>query len=299
MPRIALPQQRVVVVEVELAALDRERQRPPSGGGRSAPAAASRSTARAIAARSRGARVVAAVLEAVGRARSACRAGPSPRARRVHQRDEARHACRAARWASAIAASLPDGSSSPWSIVSTPIRLPAREQADARALVVQRLARDRAPARPRGTRSATSSAVIIFVSDAIGSTRVGSRRHSTRPVSRSNSSPARGGCLKRSAHRVARRRRAAPRAARARCRRRPAARCRRRRRARRRRRRGARGRARPSPALGDEEHDARPRRRARPAPPARARPAPPPAPPTALEQRVRHQLAAVASSAAP
>ncbi len=50
---------------------------------------------------------------------------------------------------------------------------------------------------PAGTRWTTSSAVIIFVSDAIGSTRVGSWRHSTRPVSRSNSSPERGGFLKR------------------------------------------------------------------------------------------------------
>ena len=49
---------------------------------------------------------------------------------------------------------------------------------------------------PGGTRRATSSAVIIFVSEAIGSTRVGSRRHSTRPVSRSNSRPERGGRLK-------------------------------------------------------------------------------------------------------
>ena len=45
---------------------------------------------------------------------------------------------------------------------------------------------------PFGTRRATISAVIIFVSDAIGSTRVGSRRHSTSPVSRSNSRPERG-----------------------------------------------------------------------------------------------------------
>ena len=50
---------------------------------------------------------------------------------------------------------------------------------------------------PGGTRRATSSAVIIFVSEAIGSTRVGSRRHSTRPVSRSNMRPERGGRLKR------------------------------------------------------------------------------------------------------
>src|SRR4051795_8188011 len=49
---------------------------------------------------------------------------------------------------------------------------------------------------PRGTRRATSSAVIIFVSEAIGSTRVGARRHSTRPVSMSNSSPDRGGWRK-------------------------------------------------------------------------------------------------------
>jgi hypothetical protein len=49
---------------------------------------------------------------------------------------------------------------------------------------------------PGGIRRATMSAVIIFVSDAIGSTRVGSRRHSTRPVSRSNMSPDRGWCLK-------------------------------------------------------------------------------------------------------
>ena len=50
---------------------------------------------------------------------------------------------------------------------------------------------------PGGTRSVTTSAVIIFVSEAIGSTRVGARRHSTRPVSMSNISPARGWCLKR------------------------------------------------------------------------------------------------------
>jgi hypothetical protein len=39
-------------------------------------------------------------------------------------------------------------------------------------------------------------AVIIFVSEAIGSTRVGSRRQSTRPVSRSNSNAERGALLK-------------------------------------------------------------------------------------------------------
>src|SRR3954467_4695933 len=50
---------------------------------------------------------------------------------------------------------------------------------------------------PGGTCWATSTAVLILVSDAIGSTRVGSRRHSTRPVSRSKSRPERGGCLKR------------------------------------------------------------------------------------------------------
>ena len=45
------------------------------------------------------------------------------------------------------------------------------------------------------TRSTTTSAVIIFVSDAIGRTTVGSRRQSTRPVSRSNSSADFGGFL--------------------------------------------------------------------------------------------------------
>ena len=56
---------------------------------------------------------------------------------------------------------------------STRIALAARQHADARAAVAQRLARDR-HARARGaSRSATTSAVIIFVSEAIGSTRVG------------------------------------------------------------------------------------------------------------------------------
>ena len=86
----------------------------------------------------------------------------------------------------------------------TPIHLPRGSSADARALVAQRLAGDLAPWRPRGTRSVTTSAVIIFVSEAIGSTRVGSWRHSTRPVSMSNSSPERGGLLEADAHGVAR-----------------------------------------------------------------------------------------------
>ena len=43
----------------------------------------------------------------------------------------------------------------------------------------------------------TTSAVIILVSDAIGSTRVGWWRQSTRPVSMSNMRPDRGMCLKR------------------------------------------------------------------------------------------------------
>ena len=42
-------------------------------------------------------------------------------------------------------------------------------------------------------RSTVSSAVMIFVRLAIGSTSVGRRRHSTSPVSTSNTSPARGG----------------------------------------------------------------------------------------------------------
>ena len=49
---------------------------------------------------------------------------------------------------------------------------------------------------PALTRSTTTSAVIIFVSDAIGWTSVGLRRYSTRPVSRSNSSADFGGFLK-------------------------------------------------------------------------------------------------------
>ena len=45
---------------------------------------------------------------------------PIRRARSFISVDEARARVPAARWASAIAASLPDGSSSPLSIVSTP-----------------------------------------------------------------------------------------------------------------------------------------------------------------------------------
>ena len=49
---------------------------------------------------------------------------------------------------------------------------------------------------PSGTRSTTTSAVIIFVSEAIGRTLVGSRRQSTLPVSRSNTTADLGGFLK-------------------------------------------------------------------------------------------------------
>src|SRR3954466_6583327 len=47
------------------------------------------------------------------------------------------------------------------------------------------------------SRFTTISAVIIFVSDAIGSTRSGSRRQRTAPVSRSKSRPLRGWSWKR------------------------------------------------------------------------------------------------------
>ena len=45
--------------------------------------------------------------------------------------------------------------------------------------------------------STTTSAVMIFVRLAIGRTRSGRRRHSTSPVSRSNTRPARGGFRRR------------------------------------------------------------------------------------------------------
>ena len=49
---------------------------------------------------------------------------PIARARAFISADEARARVPLTRWASAIAASLPEGSSSPWSIVSTPMRRP-------------------------------------------------------------------------------------------------------------------------------------------------------------------------------
>ena len=120
---VALPQQRVVVVEVELAALDRERQHglaaahDPRQPRHAQHGAGDR---REVA----GARVVAAVLRSRPGAEKREHSSPIRLARRVHQPHEAGHASAPARWASAIAASLPDGSSSPCSIVLTPIHLP-------------------------------------------------------------------------------------------------------------------------------------------------------------------------------
>ena len=99
--------------------------------------------------------------------------------------------------ASAIAASLPDGSSSPCSSALTLTRLPRGSRPTPEPVYASASAVMRAVAFP-GTRSTTTSAVIIFVSEAIGSTRVGRCRHSTRPVSTSNSRPERGGFRKRS-----------------------------------------------------------------------------------------------------
>ena len=72
---------------------------------------------------------------------------------------------------------------------STPTREPGASTA---ARVIRAAARG-------GRRSTTSSAVIIFVRLAMGSTRAGSRRHRTAPVSRSKTRPARGWWWKRSA----------------------------------------------------------------------------------------------------
>ncbi len=123
-------------------------------------------------------------------------ASPIARARRF-MRSTKRGTLPAARMASAIAASLPDGSSSPCSSAPTLTRLPRGSRPTPEPVYASASAVMRALAFP-GTRSTTTSAVIIFVSDAIGSTRVGRCRHRTRPVSTSNSRPARGARLKRS-----------------------------------------------------------------------------------------------------
>src|SRR5690349_3297934 len=95
------------------------------------------------------------------------------------------------RWASAIAASLPDGSRRPLSIVSSLMRLPRGRRPTPEPLYASASFVTLTFA-VGFSRCTTISAVIIFVSDAIGSTRSGRRRHRTSPVSRSKSRPLRG-----------------------------------------------------------------------------------------------------------
>ena len=82
-----------------------------------------RSTARAIAARSPAHEWLPASRIPLG-VENRVQASPIACARWFISRTNRRTLPPAARWASAIAASLPETSSSPWSIVCTPISLP-------------------------------------------------------------------------------------------------------------------------------------------------------------------------------
>src|ERR1700686_2604904 len=101
----------------------------------------------------------------------------------------------ATRSASAMAASLPEGSISPYSSVSSLTYLPAGstptlEPAALTALGVMRTCPEAGWERTR------RRAVIILASEAIGSRWVELIAHSTRPLLRSKSSAARGGWWK-------------------------------------------------------------------------------------------------------
>ena len=160
-----------MAVQVEPAALDREPERPPARGARCGGCAARPSRA-ASAPRGRARRSGCPSSRPCEEAKCV-QLEPELAARSVHQRDEARARCRRGGPASAIAASLPDTISRPFSSVSSRTRRPrgsspTPEPGSAAPPGVIRtgsfgLARARS----------TSSAVMIFVRLAIGSTRSG------------------------------------------------------------------------------------------------------------------------------
>ena len=145
------------------------------------------------------------VLQARRARRSGCRSSPSSAARRVHPPHERRRRVPASCSASATAASLPETMISPRKSPRSGTCSPGLQHPDPRALDARRLGADRRPlSSGRGARR-SSSAVIIFVRLAIGSSAAGRRAHSTSPLSTSNRSPAAGGCFSRGCDREGRR----------------------------------------------------------------------------------------------